>query len=123
MGHLDIRRFTKIYYPREVIWEKLPYTKCKSCNKRFYYPKIFISLRGLNDSEVLESSGIGKVFSLTIIPMSENNVVYGIVELDEGFRTYSNIITKQGKVDIGEKVRVIFVDKDGVKIPLFEKIG
>jgi len=71
-----------------------------------------MSLRGLNDLEVLESSGIDKVFSLTIIPQSENNVVYGIVKLDE---VLGCIITKQDKVDIGEKVRVLFIDESGAK--------
>jgi len=117
-SYLDIKKV----YQDLLSKEKLPYTKCKSCNKKFYYPRPLCPYCGSNDLEVLESSGIGKVFSLTIIPRGENNVVYGIVELDEGFRMYSNIITKQGKVDIGDKVRVIFIDKSGVKIPFFEKI-
>ncbi|MEM0373898.1 MAG: OB-fold domain-containing protein [Sulfolobaceae archaeon] len=102
--------------------EKLPYIHCKNCNKNFYYPRPLCPYCGSSELEVSESSGLGKVFSFTVIPSPEGDIIYAIIELDEGFRIYSNIIGKNRGIDIGDRVRVKFLNKGTLKVPFFEKI-
>lgn len=45
-----------------------------------------------------------------------NDICYAIVEMEEGFRMYCNVI---GPAEIDQHVRVIFKERDGSKIPLF----
>ncbi len=52
-----------------------------------------------------------------------NNTIYGIVELKEGFRLYTNIIDENGKADIGVDVEVRFtVGNGGKKFPVFRVV-
>ncbi|QXJ34774.1 Zn-ribbon domain-containing OB-fold protein [Saccharolobus shibatae] len=100
--------------------EKLPFIQCKNCGHRFYYPRAFCPKCGSSDVEVRFSKGQGKIFAMTKIYRKDGSyVVYGIVELDEGFRMYSNII-EGNQADIAKRVEVIFKEINGKKYPLFK---
>jgi uncharacterized OB-fold protein len=98
--------------------ESLPYIKCKSCGHVFFYPRDFCPRCNSRDLEVKISEGKGKVFSFTKFQGKKGETIYGIVELDEGFRMYTNIF---GDVDIGDEVIVTFINDSGRKIPVFKK--
>lgn len=98
--------------------ERLPYIQCKKCERKFYYPKYFCPYCGSTDFEVRISQGRGKVFSFTKFKDKDGEVIYGIVELEEGFRMYTNFVNE---VDIGDNVTVTFENRNGIKIPLFKK--
>lgn len=108
----------KAKYKEYLNEEKLPYIECKKCGKRFYYPKYFCPNCGSEEFEVKVSSGRGKVFSFTKFKDKDEEVIYGIVELEEGFRMYTNFI---GEVEIGDEVFAVFESKNGIKIPLFRR--
>ncbi|MEM0362449.1 MAG: Zn-ribbon domain-containing OB-fold protein [Sulfolobaceae archaeon] len=81
----------------------LPYIKCNDCNHIFFYIRHFCPKCGSKKLEVLKSSGIGKVFSWTKVYRKGESFVYGIVEVEEGFRVYCNF---SEDVEIGDKVKV-----------------
>ncbi|QIW23826.1 nucleic acid-binding protein [Sulfolobus sp. S-194] len=87
----------------------LPYIKCNNCNSTFFYPRHFCPKCGSNNIEVMRSSGIGKVFSWTKIYRKGDKWIYGIVELEEGFKVYCNFTED---IKIGDKVKVKVVPKD-----------
>jgi len=96
---------------------KLPFLLCHYCGHRFYYPRDKCPRCHKNELDVKQSSGLGKVYSFTIVRRKGSDVsCYAIVELEEGFRIYSNI---EGKVVIGDTVRVFFKEKDGSRFPFF----
>ncbi|EZQ11379.1 MULTISPECIES: Zn-ribbon domain-containing OB-fold protein [Acidianus] len=94
----------------------LPYLKCKVCNYSFYYPR-HLCPKCSGEVEVKESLGEGKIFSKTTLHRKDKNVVYAIVEVNEGFRLYSNVMTE---VKIGDKVRLVVENKDGKFLPIFD---
>ncbi len=99
--------------------EKLPYIRCNKCGYVFFYPRDYCPKCGSKDLAVLESKGVGKVFSYTkFVNKDGKEVIYGIVELHEGFRMYTNFLEE---VDIGDEVAVKYIIKDGRKIPVFSK--
>ncbi len=100
--------------------EKLPYIRCNNCSYIFYYPRDYCPKCGSRKLEVLESNGLGKVFSCTRFFNKEGKeIIYGIVELDEGFRIYTNFMSD---IDIGDRVKVKFVKVNDKMVPVFERV-
>ena len=98
--------------------DKLLIQKCIKCGNTQFYPKAICVKCYSVDLEWIKSSGEGKVYSFTeinrVIMNSkefEKEVPYVIasVELKEGVRLYSRILSENGKnVKIGDSVRVVF---------------
>ncbi|ARM75542.1 Zn-ribbon domain-containing OB-fold protein [Acidianus manzaensis] len=99
---------------------KLPYILCKKCGTTFYYPKEFCPKCGSSSLEVKVSEGRGIVFSVTKFNDKSGEVIYGIVQLKEGFRMYTNFLDA---VNIDDEVIVTFNNKkdNQLKFPLFKK--
>nr|6HTJ_A Chain A, Nucleic-acid-binding protein containing a Zn-ribbon [Saccharolobus solfataricus]6HTJ_B Chain B, Nucleic-acid-binding protein containing a Zn-ribbon [Saccharolobus solfataricus] len=101
---------------------KLPFIQCNKCGHKFYYPRVLCPKCGSSDIEVRFSKGLGKIFAMTKVYRKDGSyVIYGIVELEEGFRMYSNII-EESQADINRKVEVIFKEINGKKYPLFKTV-
>jgi len=100
--------------------EKLPYIKCKSCGNVFFYPRDYCPKCNSKNLEIKVSKGEGKVFSITKFQGKKGDTYYGIVEMDEGFRIYSNI---KNSLEIGDKVIVEFIEENGRKIPIFKGLS
>jgi|ECHnycMinimDraft_1075156.scaffolds.fasta_scaffold00051_2 uncharacterized OB-fold protein len=96
----------------------LPFLRCSNCDYNTFYIRNYCP-KCSSRLEVKESSGIGKIFSLTEFQGKEGVVVYAIVEMKEGFRMYANVA---GKVKPGEEVKVFFTEKNGKKVPMFYKV-
>ncbi|WP_338599051.1 Zn-ribbon domain-containing OB-fold protein [Sulfolobus tengchongensis] len=98
-------RLEEIYsnYDKIVQSGDLPYLKCRNCNYAFFYIRHICPKCGSKNLEVVKSSGVGKVFSWTKIFRKNETFIYGIVELEEGFRIYCNFADD---VKIGDKVKI-----------------
>jgi uncharacterized protein len=110
-------------YFKEFDLGRLPYLECSSCSHRFYYarticPKCFSPKISLSISR-----GLGRVFSLTWIhgkdPLEKRS--YAIIEMEEGFKLYSSLIDAEN-ADIGDRVQVVVLERDGKKIPYFRPL-
>jgi len=89
----------------------LPFLECKKCKYKLFYARHICPKCGSKDLEVSNSNGIGTVFSWTKVYRKNDSFIYGIVELEEGFRVYCNITED---VQIGDKVKVnVSVLNDG----------
>ncbi|MEM1945130.1 MAG: Zn-ribbon domain-containing OB-fold protein [Nitrososphaerota archaeon] len=92
--------------------------KCKRCGGHQWYPRYSCHKCGSPDLEWSKASGLGRVYSFTVIrkvignsPDFANDIPFVVAEidLDEGVRVYSNIIgVKPEDVQIGMRVRVAF---------------
>lgn len=106
--------------------EKLPYLLCKKCGHKFYYARAVCPKCLSSDLEIRESKGEGTVYSFTKFVNSKGKeVIVGIVQLEEGFKIYCNIMEDEENrgIDIDKKVRVTFGKlPNGQKYPLFKII-
>lgn len=86
-------KLSEIYskYEEALTKGNIPYIKCKDCGYTFFYPRHLCPKCNSSNLIILISSGKGKVYSWTKI-YRKNEVIgiYGIVELNEGFRVYCN---------------------------------
>ncbi|BDB98751.1 Zn-ribbon domain-containing OB-fold protein [Saccharolobus caldissimus] len=120
MNDLELRRKYFEMFERN----ELPFLECKRCGFRFYYPRIICPRCKSSDIELKVSNGLGKIFAMTRIHKKDGNIItYGIIELSEGFRMYSNIIEDENKkADINESVKVVFIEINKMKYPTFKVI-
>lgn len=105
---------------------------CTSCDAPFFYPRE-VCPRCLGDQiEWRPASGRGTVYAVTVEhrpqnPMMASMAPYAValVELDEGVRLLSNIVTDQPlDVAVGQSVTVAWEAlNDGRHLPVFEPIG
>ncbi|QGA68955.1 Zn-ribbon domain-containing OB-fold protein [Sulfolobus sp. E11-6] len=102
--------------------EKLPYMKCNTCGNVFYYPRTVCPRCLSINLSILESKGEGEIYSETKFANEKGQViVVGLVKLDEGFKMYANIFSRNiEEVDINKRVKVIFREViGGQKFPFF----
>jgi len=117
----------------KIYWEsaknnKLLIQYSKKSNEYFLYSKQLISNIDNNDIEWKEVSGKGKIYSFTEVYVpagpafkEETPYIVASIELEEGARIISNIVTSKKNITIGMKVKVIF-DKQSeeLTIPKFK---
>lgn len=117
----------------KVFWEgckagKLVIQRCRSCATPRFYPRIVCGACGSMDSDWIEASGLGTVFSYTVVhrapsPAFKEDVPYvlAIVELDEGVRMMSNVVgCDPAMVTVGMPVSVVFERmSDDIAVPKF----
>jgi len=100
---------------------RLAYLECSACSHRFYYARTMCPRCFSPRISVSVSHGLGRVFSLTWIhgkePVEKRS--YAIIEMDEGFKLYSSLIDASD-ADIGDRVQVVMLERDGKKIPYFK---
>jgi len=95
---------------------KLLIQRCKACATPRFYPRIVCGSCGSMDSDWIETTGRGSVFSYSIIhrapsPAFKDDVPYvlAIVELEEGVRMMTNVVKCDvSTVAIGMPVQVVF---------------
>ncbi len=92
--------------------------KCRDCGKFRYYPRSICPNCFSYNTEWVKVSGRGTVYSFTVsnrpgTAAFRKNVPYNIaiIELEEGVRMMSNIVScKQEDIEIGMPVEVVFDD-------------
>jgi len=110
---------------------KLLIKRCRTCGKVFFYPRSFCPACWSGDTEWIEASGRGRVYTFTVIlqndlPPFRDRLPYviAVVELDEGVRMTTNIEgCAPDEVRCQMPVQVAFRaeqrDDDTVHLPVF----
>lgn len=108
--------------------EKLLIQHCKDCDKHIFYPRAVCPHCMSDQIEWVEASGKGKVYSYTIArrgagPAFADDAPYvvALIDLDEGVRMMSNIVNCDVEaVRCDMPVKVVFEEREGMKLPMFE---
>lgn len=97
---------------------QLKIMRCRGCGKHFFYPRELCPFCQSDAPEWVTASGRGTIYTFTIArrpagPAFKADVPYvvALVELEEGARMMTNIVTSDvAKVRIGQKVSAVFDD-------------
>ena len=102
--------------------------RCRPCNRPFFYPRTYCPRCWSADTDWMEASGRGTIYSYTVIAHSDVQpfhswlpYVVALVELEEGPRLVTNIVgCEPREVTVGQRVEVVFekID-DAVTLPKF----
>lgn len=111
----------------EFFWEKARQRKlfikhCKDCSTSFWYPRETCPFCHGQQTEWIESTGIGEIYSFSVMRRVQSPYVIAYIVLDDGPCILSNINNCNiDSLEIGQKVQVDFVDTaDGdFKLPVF----
>jgi uncharacterized OB-fold protein len=93
---------------------KLLLTRCKECNTVIWYPRAFCPECSSFDTEWVEASGRGTIYSYTVNRRGQGDYrdmafVLAYVELEEGPRMLTNIVDCDiESVRVGDAVEVVF---------------
>jgi uncharacterized OB-fold protein len=101
--------------------------KCEDCGRVHWYPRAVCPFCLSGKIGWHESQGLGRVYASTLFRRAEVPSVIAYVELDEGPRMLTKIVTDgPGAVAIGQRVRVQFVASPEAQdrpFPAFRPIG
>lgn len=117
----------------QVYWDgcregRLLLQRCTSCGRHRFYPRILCLDCASTESEWIEASGRGRVYSYSVVhrapgPAFKADVPYvlAIVELEEGVRMMTNIVgSAPADVRVDMPVRVVFERMtDEITLPKF----
>lgn len=102
---------------------KLLIKKCNTCNENHFYPRTLCPFCFSDDTEYLECSGRGIIYSYSVTRRGEPYAI-AYVTLEEGPTLMSNLIDCDfDAVFIGQQVKVNFVDTgEGTAVPFFSPV-
>jgi len=116
----DINMETTVY------WEsakngKLLVKTCKACGKLHYYPRTICPHCLSSDTDWVEASGKGTIYTYSVMRRTETPYVIAYVTLEEGVTMLSNIVECDvDGVAVGQTVEVVFRDTEGGhSLPVF----
>ena len=116
----DINMETAVY------WEsakngKLLVKTCKACGKLHYYPRTICPHCLSSDTDWVEASGKGTIYTYSVMRRTETPYVIAYVTLEEGVTMLSNIVECDvDGVAVGQTVEVVFRDTEGGhSLPVF----
>jgi uncharacterized OB-fold protein len=97
---------------------RLAIMRCRDCGKHFFYPRELCPFCHRAAVEWANASGRGRIYTFTIArrpagPVFKADVPYviALVELEEGPRLMTNIVTKEvDRIRIGQAVKAVFDD-------------
>jgi uncharacterized OB-fold protein len=104
---------------------------CPRCDRLQHFPRPWCTECLADELDVVESSGRGTVYAVTVVRRNPNpafaaRVPYALalVDLDEGVRVMSNVVgCDPGSVHVGRRVTVAFESAaDGAVVPVFTPI-
>lgn len=100
--------------------------RSRSTGTYVYYPRVAVPGTGETDLEWVEPSGLGTVYSTTVVrnkpPVPHYNVA--LIDLDEGVRMMSRVVgIDPSKVTIGQRVRARVDAIDGTPAVVFDLVG
>lgn len=100
--------------------------RSKSTGRVFYYPRIAEPGTGSTDMDWVEISGLGRVYSTTVIrrrpPEPDRNIA--LVDLDEGPRLLSRVEDPApDRVHIGMKVQARIAGEGAARLIVFVRAG
>ena len=96
---------------------RLTVQHCVACDRLVFYPREFCPHCLSSEMEWVEVGGKGRVHTYTVIrqaahPYFQEQVpyLYGVVELDEGPRMYTNFLMDIDAIEVGQRVEAVFTD-------------
>lgn len=100
--------------------------RCNSCESHIFYPRVVCPHCASTDIAWLEPSGLGAVYSTTIVNRpDEKGGPYNValIDLAEGVRLMSRVDgIAPDKVHIGMQVKIAVADIDGASAPVFRPL-
>nr|MDT0660958.1 OB-fold domain-containing protein [Micromonospora sp. DSM 115978] len=107
---------------------RLAVQRCGGCGELRYPPARRCPRCLSGDWSWHDLSGRGEILSYIYVhqryhPAWADRVPYNVVlvQLDEGPRMVSNVMPlSRADLDVGQRVRVVFADEDGLTVPRFE---
>ena len=100
---------------------RLVLMRCRTTGKPYFFPRPHSPFTGGNDTEWIDASGRGTIYSFSVLPRSEPKYCIAYITLEEGPTILSNVLMEDlGTVRIGQAVRVSFVaSENGQLVPMF----
>ena len=94
---------------------------CKRCKKPHWYPRVVCPLCGSDQTEWIQASGTGIIYSFSLMERADPPCLLAWVTLDEGPVITTNIVDCDlTRVNIGDRVRVTFrATPEGRRMPFF----
>ena len=119
----DVNMETGAYWERAK-QGKLIVKTCKSCGKLHYYPRTICPHCLSNDTDWVEASGRGSIYTYSVMRRTEIPYVIAYVTLEEGVTMLSNIVECDvDDVTVGQAVEVVFRDTEGgLALPVFRPV-
>ncbi len=101
---------------------KLLIKRCAACGKHHFYPRAQCPRCRSLDTEWVEATGDGTIYSWTVMRRAAPPVAIAYVTLDEGVSMFTNIVDcDMDGLAIGQRVKVAFEEKDGgLTVPVFK---
>jgi uncharacterized protein len=101
--------------------DRLLLKRCLGTGKTFYPPRTISPFTGLAETDWIEASGAGTVYSFSTLVRQGAALCIAYITLEEGPIILSNLVDcDPDSVYIGQPVRVTFVvSVSGQKIPMF----
>ncbi|MGI6856766.1 Zn-ribbon domain-containing OB-fold protein [Mesorhizobium sp. 1B3] len=112
------------YFWREAAEGRLVVKRCGACREHHWYPRSHCPHCGASETEWVEASGGGTIYSFTVLRRGGGQVP-AYVTLDEGISLFTNIVDcDPDGLSIGQRVSVRFrPDENGVAVPVFRPAG
>lgn len=97
-------------------------SRCLDTGRAYHYPRPHSPFTGSANTEWIQASGKGTVYSFSVLPRAQPPYCIAYVELAEGPIMLSNLLTDDfASLRIGQQVQVRFVaSADGQRVPMFE---
>jgi uncharacterized protein len=88
--------------------------KCLACGQVHYYPRALCPFCGSDRTEWQASSGLGSIYSWSVMRRAEVPYAIAYVTLEEGITMMTNIVgCDLDGIRIGQRVRVKFTPTEG----------
>jgi uncharacterized OB-fold protein len=100
--------------------------RCKTTGRSFWYPRTYSPFVAGGETEWVEASGEGVIYSYSVMRRAKPSYVMAYVTLDEGPTMMTNIVDcDPDSLNIGDRVTVVFKSTEGGdELPMFTpKLG
>lgn len=105
---------------------RLTYQTCDDCGRVVFYPRAHCPHCGNQNLQVRNSQGQGTLYSYTVIRQSPDPLfreivpfIVALVDLDEGFRLLTYLQADPESVEVGQRVSLEWMTRDGFELPVF----
>lgn len=99
--------------------------RCRACGKAHWYPRTLCPFCASMDTEWSTGSGLGEIYTYSVMRRTDNPFIIAYVTLLEGPRMMTHIVDcDPDNVRVGDAVRLVFrPSKGGYAIPCFRLAG
>mgnify|MGYP001041105815 CR=1 FL=1 len=97
--------------------------QCKACGKAHWYPRAVCPFCASEDTEWVEGSGKGTIYSYSVMRRAPEPFALAYVTLAEGPTMLTNLVERDfDALSIGQAVQIVFKQSDGggPLVPMFK---